>query len=74
MKPRTTAKRLFLSSATTMPNGSDPMSVRAKIPQVRSMPTDIVESMVCSVIVAPRRGVPAGQGYLPSVRYSAISG
>jgi hypothetical protein len=48
--PRTIANLDFLRSATIMPRGSDPISVRAKIRKVFHMPALIVESIVVKVI------------------------
>ena len=51
---RTTTKRDFFSNATIIPNGNAPKSVRAKMPIVRNMPIDMVESIVSNdIAVAP---------------------
>ena len=54
MKPLTGANFEFLSSATTMPRGSEPMSVSAKIRKVFHIPDAIVESIVENVIIYPQ--------------------
>ena len=59
MKPRTGANLDFLRSATTIPRGSDPMSVSAKIRKVFTMPWLIVDSIVEKVIDSPFDVMPA---------------
>jgi ABC-type phosphate transport system ATPase subunit len=53
MKPRTGANLDLRRSATIIPNGSEPMSVRAKIRKVFHMPEAIVVSIVEKVIYSP---------------------
>lgn len=54
MKPRTIANLDLRRSATTMPRGSEPRSVREKIRKVFHMPEPIVVSIVVKVIKMPR--------------------
>ena len=54
MKPLTRLNLDLLSSATTMPRGSEPKSVSAKIRNVFHMPEAIVESIVENVIIRPQ--------------------
>ena len=53
IKPLTGANFDLRRSATIIPRGSEPMSVRAKIRNVFHMPEAIVESIVEKVIYSP---------------------
>jgi ABC-type phosphate transport system ATPase subunit len=53
INPRTGANFELRRSATIIPKGSEPMSVRAKIRNVFHMPEPIVESIVEKVIYSP---------------------
>ena len=50
MIPRTIPNLDFLSKATSMPSGRDPISVRMNIPSVLVIPDAIVVSIVSNVI------------------------
>ena len=54
MNPHTGANLDFRSSATTIPKGSEPMSVSAKIRKVFHMPDAMVVSIVENVIIYPQ--------------------
>ena len=76
MNPHTGANLDFRSSATTIPKGSEPMSVSAKIRKVFHMPDAIVESIVEKVIIYPQFSFSSDKsdaaGAVPQHRLSVI--